>query len=169
MTEKIARRGRPVPSEYSTDHLEQVLVRDVALRDVITLKSTEVVESVRQWLRSGAPEAAHHGFPVIDAAYGGVLGVLTQRDLFAEQSCNLPLGELVSRRLIAVHPEASLREAADTMFREGVGRLPIIDHGRLLGIVTRSDLLRGHESRLVAASRHERSRRLVIRGWPGSF
>src|SRR5690606_3057148 len=31
MTEKIARRGRPIPAEYSADHLEQVLVRDVGI------------------------------------------------------------------------------------------------------------------------------------------
>lgn len=160
MTEKIARRGRPVPSEYAADHLEQVLVADVAIGDVVTLNSTDSVGSVRDWLRSEAPGTAHHGFPVIDTDRGNLLGVLTQRDIFAERSRDLLVRDLVRHPLTVILPTASLREAADTMFREGVGRLPVVDEGRLVGIVTRTDLLGGHESRLAAAHRRERTRGL---------
>ncbi|RMD82945.1 MAG: CBS domain-containing protein, partial [Candidatus Dadabacteria bacterium] len=38
-------------------------------------------------------------------------------------------------------PEASVRDAAEVMRRERVGSLPVVDHGRLVGILTRSDLL----------------------------
>lgn len=161
MTEKIARRGRPIPAEYSADQLEQVLVRDVGMRPVVTLKNADQVTNVQEWLRSGVPETAHHGFPVVDDA-GRVLGVVTQRDIYACRSVDQPVSALVTRSLIGIAPFASLRDAADTMLREGIGRLPVMKEGRLLGIITRSDLLEGHQPRLVATTRIERTRRIGL-------
>jgi H+/Cl- antiporter ClcA/CBS domain-containing protein len=155
MTEKIARRGRPIPSEYSADHLEQVLVRDVALRAVATLRASDSVAAAQAWLRSGAPEATHHGFPLLDAG-GRLLGVLTQRDLMHAEATEEPLVSLLRRAPVAIHPSATLREAADTMVHESVGRLPVIEDQRLVGIVTRSDLLNAHGPRLTAVSKVER-------------
>ncbi len=157
MTEKIARRGRPIPSEYAVDHLEQVLVRDVGLRDVVTLKADDCVDDSRAWLRSGAPGTDHQGFPVVDNT-GRVLGVLTQRVIFAWASGADPLATLVNKPTLSIRPTASLRDAANTMLNEGIGRLPVIENGMLLGIVTRSDLLEGHRRRLTATTSVERTR-----------
>ena len=159
MTEKIARRGRPIPAEYSADQLEQVLVSDVGIRSVVTLKNADQITTVKAWLRSGAPETAHHGFPVVDDD-GRVLGVVTQRDIYACRAVDRPVSALVTRSLIGIARSASLREAADTMLREGVGRLPVMEGRRLLGIITRSDLLEAHQPRLIATTRVERTRRV---------
>ncbi|MBK6580330.1 MAG: chloride channel protein [Sandaracinaceae bacterium] len=161
MTEKIARRGRPIPSEYAADYLEQVLVRDVGLRDVDTLKASQSVVTVRNWLRSGVPATEHHGFPVVDET-GHVLGVLTQRDIFAWALDSGRLEVLLSRPVVSIEPSASLRDAANVMLSEGIGRLPVIEGGKLLGIVTRSDLLEGHRHRLSATTRIERARRIKL-------
>lgn len=158
MTEKIARRGRPIPTEYSADHLEQVLVRDVGLRNVVTLKATTTIAEVQSWLRSGVVETAHHGFPVIEEG-GRIAGVVTQRHIFAATLDSEAISTLVSRPLVAISPSASLRDAADTMLQEGVGRLPVIEGDRLVGILTRSDLLEGHRHRLDSTERIERTRR----------
>jgi len=163
MTEKIARRGRPIPSEYSADQLEQVLVRDVGLRDVVTVRATDTVEHAQSWLRSGTPDTGHHGFPVLDEDEH-VLGMVTQREIFAATARGVPLRHLVSRATVAIAPWATLREAADTMLTQDVGRLPVMDSGRLVGIVTRSDLLEGHRPRLDSSSRIERSRGWRSRG-----
>jgi CBS-domain-containing membrane protein len=69
----------------------------------------------------------------------------------------------VQRAPIVVHPAATLREAADTMLREHIGRLPVLEEDRLVGIVTRSDLLEGHRPRIHGATHIERARR--IRGF----
>jgi len=53
---------------------------------------------------------------------------------------------------VAIFADNSLREAADQMVRENVGRLPVVsreDPRRLAGFITRSDLLRAHERRLA--------------------
>ncbi len=43
---------------------------------------------------------------------------------------------------IVVAPDASVDEAAQTMIRRKVHRLPVVEHGRLVGIVTREDITR---------------------------
>ena len=54
-----------------------------------------------------------------------------------------------------IYLDNSLREAADQMVRENVGRLPVVareDPARVVGVITRSDLLRAHEKRLAETS-----------------
>jgi CBS domain-containing protein len=79
--------------------------------------------------------------------------VVTRRELLAADAGALSVAELVRRRPAVAFPENTLREAADHMVREGVGRLPVVDResGRLVGIVSRSDLLAAHAPRLEAA------------------
>jgi H+/Cl- antiporter ClcA len=160
MTEKIARRGVRVPSEYAADFLEQVLVRDVAVRPVVTLRPTLTVGEVRAWFASSAPEAGHQGFPIV-AENGPLLGVLTRRDILNPRVRDRSrLAELIRRPPAYVEPGASLREAADTMVRERVGRLPVVANGRVIGIVTRSDLLDVHQQRLTRENHAVRARPL---------
>jgi len=62
--------------------------------------------------------------------------------------------DLVKRAPVVVSDGSSLREAADQLVRAGVGRLPVVsqeDPSKLVGILTRSDLLSAHERRLDAA------------------
>lgn len=160
MTEKIVRRGVRVPSDYSADHLDQIAVRTVCSRDVVSLHETQTLHEVRQWLSSGAAGITHHGFPVIgsDAA---LRGVLTRRDLLdSRHADDLPLCALVQRAPVVIGEEHSLRDAADHMSDAGVGRLVVVDGAqtlRVLGIVTRSDLLAAHRGRLRAARDIKRS------------
>src|SRR4029078_1430730 len=55
ITEKIARRGVRVPHEYEADFLDQVLVRDVASKTLITLEATHTIAQVREVIASSAP------------------------------------------------------------------------------------------------------------------
>ncbi|HET9985203.1 MAG TPA: chloride channel protein [Longimicrobiales bacterium] len=152
MTEKLARRGARVRPEYALDFLTQVLVRDAMTTDVVSLSADEEVERARAWLASRTKGATHQGFPVVSAE-GTVVGVLTRRDLLAAEPGAERVAELVKRPPAVAFPDNTLREAADHMVREGVGRLPVIDRetGRMVGIVSRSDLLSAHEPRLRAA------------------
>ncbi len=63
---------------------------------------------------------------------------------------------------MVVYPDSTLRQAADHMVNHDVGRLPVISRvepGRLVGILTRSDLLGAHRKRLEI---HRRGPRLVF-------
>ncbi|MGA3210018.1 MAG: chloride channel protein, partial [Terriglobales bacterium] len=159
MTEKIARRGARVLTEYAADYLDQVLVRDAATRDVVALAADDTLESVRAWLGSRVPGTGHQGFPVLDRD-GNLAGVVTRRDLFdADEPGNLPLRKIVKSPPAIVFEDSSLREAADHMIREQIGRLPVVARDnphRVTGWLTRSDLLNAHGQRLEDASRLDR-------------
>ncbi|HLK11985.1 MAG TPA: chloride channel protein [Candidatus Binatia bacterium] len=159
MTEKIARRGARVPAEYAADYLDQVLVRDAASRPVVTLAAADTLARVRRWMGTDGVGAGHQGFPVLDAS-GRLLGVLTRRDLLDPAAPETrTLAELIRRPPAVAYPDNSLREAADLMAVEGVGRLPVVDRdapGQVVGMLTRSDLLAAHRRRLDGARRATR-------------
>jgi CBS domain-containing protein len=148
MTEKIARRGVRVIGEYAADVLARVSAVTVATKSVVTLNADESLSQVRQWLGSPAGDASHQAFPLLDAR-SAVVGVLTRSELLeASIDPSQPIRSLVRRELVAVFDDESLREAADRMAREKVGRVPVIARrsGRLVGIVSRSDLLHAQDA-----------------------
>jgi H+/Cl- antiporter ClcA/CBS domain-containing protein len=155
MTEKIARRGRPVPSEYISDFLSQVPALEVAHREVVTLRSGLTLAEARAWLSSGAAGSQHQGFPVVDAQ-GSVRGMLTRRELLAETAADdTPIDRLVKKEPVLLREDESLRDAADLMAHADIGRLPVVGREaphRLVGILSRSDLVGAHRHRLRQAS-----------------
>jgi len=169
MTEKIARRGVRVPTEYAADYLEQVLVRDACTREVVSLRTHDELGAVRHWIHSGRADAQHQGYPVVDDT-GSVRGVVTRRQLLdPSEPGNRRIGDLRLRAPIVVHEHHSLREAADHMVAEDIGRLIVVSaeppHA-LVGILTRGDILSAHARRLKEAheaSRHLRPERLLRR------
>jgi H+/Cl- antiporter ClcA/CBS domain-containing protein len=165
MTEKLARRGASVRPEYAVDHLAQVLVRDVAARDVVTVSAEDTLDELRQWLAAGAEGATHQGFPVLDAQER-LIGVVTRRDLVDPANAgSLTVREIVRRPPVVVFEDSTLRDAADQMVIEHVGRLPVVKREALrsvVGIISRSDLLAAHAPRLEAAHRLRMARSL----WP---
>jgi CBS domain-containing protein len=76
--------------------------------------------------------------------------VITRRDYFGKPP-QTRIGDLVQRSPSVVFLDNSLRDAADHMVRENVGRLPVVsreDPHRVIGILTRSDLISAHAKRL---------------------
>ncbi len=151
MTEKIARRGIRVPSEYAADFLDQIWVGDVATREVITLDASDRLEDVRKWLDSGANGSDHHGYPVLDDE-DHLVGVVTRRELLDKQKADdAPLRHFLGRRHAVAFENSSLRDAADLMVKERLGRLPVVSMAeprKVVAILTRSDLLAAHGRRL---------------------
>jgi CIC family chloride channel protein len=168
MTEKIARRGVYVPAEYYADSLSQALVRDNATYEVVSLKEDSTIGEVRSWIASGAPGSSHQGFPVLDDE-GNLIGVVTKRDLFNSSGPNTRLvGELIKRPPAVVYEDNTLREAADLMVEEGVGRLPVVarpNPRRVVAMISRSDILSAHRRRIEEAYRANQSIRLSWRIW----
>lgn len=161
MTEKIARRGIRVPSEYSADYLDQLRVGDIAKREVVTLASFDTLGKVRAVLESGLAGTHFHGFPVLDEN-GDLVGVVTRRELLDRNHSDATwLRDLLKCAPSVAFDSNSLREAADLMVTEGVGRLPVVTRllpTRVIGILTQSDLVSAHQGRLnenhrIASSR----------------
>jgi CBS domain-containing protein len=157
MTEKIVRRGVRVLGEYTTDFLDQIYVRDHALRPVVTVREEQTVADVRSWLASGTEGCRHQGFPVVDHQ-AALVGVITRRDLERPTPPAARIRDLVKRRTIVIYHDNTLREAADAMARERIGRLPVVSRAaprQVIGIITRSDLVEAHARRLEEHRPHE--------------
>jgi CBS domain-containing protein len=89
---------------------------------------------------------------------GGVLaGIVTDRDirlnlpsratsLSAQEITHLLLkltvGEIMTRSVITIGPDSPAREGARLMLDHQIGALPVLDDGRLVGIVTETDIVR---------------------------
>jgi H+/Cl- antiporter ClcA/CBS domain-containing protein len=164
MTEKLARRGLPIRPEYTSDQLAHSFVRDFASEEVVALRASERVADVRRRAQSGAFGMTHQGFPLVDDD-GLLVGVLTRRDFMdPEVDPDLILDDLVQRPPIVVYDDSTLRDAADQMVSGGVGRVPVVrrsDPRRVVGILSRSDLLQAHAPRLKAARHVTRLRRIL--------
>ena len=73
-----------------------------------------------------------------------LLGILTERDVLravAEgRELSTPVSEVMSKDLVTVDPSTTLRDAARIMADRWIRHLPVIDHDRLVGVVSQRDL-----------------------------
>jgi len=150
MTEKIVRRGVRVPVEYAPDFLDRVLVRDAMSKSVVHLRADDTLETVRAWIGGHGAGTTHQGFPVVGDA-GQLVGVVTRRNLLdPDEPPGKRIVELIKRPPVISYSDATLRDAADHMVNHDIGRLPVLERNtrRLIGMLTRSDLLSAHRHRL---------------------
>jgi len=70
---------------------------------------------------------------------------VTQRELLEayEEIGNRPVRDVMSKDVVTVAPDISLNEAIVKMVERGINRLPVVERGNLVGIVTRGDVIRG--------------------------
>ncbi len=151
MTEKVVRRGVFVPSEYSADFLAQMLVRDVASREVVSLPEHLTLAEVRSRIAKGQTGSNYQGFPVLNDC-GQLVGVVTRRDLLdpARMSTEL-VGDLTIKNHAVIFEDNTLSEANELMVRERVGRLPVVDHDnqrKVIGIISRRDIMSARHRRM---------------------
>ncbi len=138
--ESPAHRG-----EFSIDVLEEIKVKDVMTRRVITVSPNMMIKDViRLIARYG-----HLGYPVVDKE--GLVGIVTYTDLLKvkhPEVSRVKVGEVMTKRLVVAYPDETLDRALHKMYMHDVGRLPVVDPQnprKLVGIVTKRDLIRGHE------------------------
>ena len=140
-----------------------MLVEDVMTREVAAVPPGEPLAEVARLM----VEHRVSGLPVV-AGDGTVLGVVSEADLLEKGRWLLDrldvtqrlvfevrvAGEAMSSPAVTIRPDCSLATAAREMFAHDVNRLPVVEDGELVGIVTRSDLVRGFY--LAEASRNGR-------------
>lgn len=101
-------------------------------------QSATVSDAVEKLLLFG-----HNGMPVVDGA-GRVVGVVSRRDL--DRALRHGLGSsrvtgFMSRTVVSAPSTATLAELEGLVLDNNIGRIPIVDDGRLVGIVTRTDII----------------------------
>lgn len=147
--------------------MEQLTARDIMKTDVVTIDPEATVRELADLLA----ETKVSGVPVVDGEMH-VVGVVTEGDIILQdaelhfphyiqfldgviylesvrrfeerfrKAFGAQVRDIMSTELITVGPDTSLREVATLMADEDVNRVPVVDAGRLVGIVTRADLVR---------------------------
>jgi len=112
----------------------------VKAEDVMTTKVISVTEN--QPKKQAALLLAQHrisGLPVVNDD-NVVVGVVTEYDVISKEGGTV--GEIMTHGVISIAPDTDLEEVRHILVHERIKRLPVLDQGRLLGIVSRADLVR---------------------------
>jgi predicted transcriptional regulator len=96
-------------------------------------------QTVADYLRI-AQASGHSRFPVLQDD-GRVVGVVAAKDVYGH-GADVTLSRLMSRALVSVAPRTSVAAAAHMMVWEGLELLPVIDARRLVGVISRQDVIK---------------------------
>lgn len=108
--------------------------------DVMTTRVVTITED--QSKQQAARLLAQHrisGLPVVNADQV-VVGVVTEYDVIGKEGQTV--GEIMTRGVISVTPDTELEEVSHLLVHERIKRLPVLDQGKLVGIVSRADLVK---------------------------
>lgn len=138
MTERLRRRGLYVGRHYNVDPFSSATVRDIMTADVITLGSSSTVGEARGRFVAGG----HGAYPIVDDDRR-LVGIISRSDILSEDCDDQqPLIEHASIDVVTVDSGARAQTVLRIMLDEGVEHVPVLDGGQLVGICTRTDLLK---------------------------
>jgi len=135
-------------------------VSDLMTKDVVTVTSAKSLRDAAELL----VEKRISGMPVVDEE-NAVIGVLSEADILVKAGGSSPrnrllgwlfepdfgdedkiraetVGEAMSAPALTISSHRPVHEAARLMVGEGVNRLPVVEDGQLVGILTRADVVR---------------------------
>ena len=132
--------------------MKDLKVRDLMTSDPTTLKRNDKLTLADDIMRLGR---VRH-LPVLDDDNQTLVGIVTQRDLFRDALAQalgygrhaqrklldtLSVKDVMTTDLVTANPDTALVEAARILTKRKIGCLPVVEHGRLLGILTEGDFV----------------------------
>ncbi len=130
---------------------KKLKVRDLMTKKVTTLDRNDTLDMVDDVMELGR---VRH-MPVIEK--GQIVGIVSQRDLFRSALAfaigygdkgrrtllkTLNVKDLMKAPVITTEPDTPLAEAAALMVKKKIGCLPVLEAGKMVGILTETDVLR---------------------------
>jgi len=126
--------------EVLSTHVQPtVTVAQIMSRGAHTLPPTATVTIAAGMMQ----RYGHEGFPIVEG--NRVVGVLTRREI--DRALSLGLGSAtidlyMHKGQIQVSPHDSIERVQQVMMEHDVGQVPVVENGRVVGIVTRTDLIK---------------------------
>ncbi|MFH1774794.1 MAG: CBS domain-containing protein [Methanobacteriota archaeon] len=119
--------------------LKKIKAKDVMIKELITIGSGEKIALADLIMaRSGIGS-----LPVVDK--GKLVGIITQRDIMLARNYEIGVlmtKDLMSKNLITVGPEASLKEILGLMLGKKIERIPVVENGKLAGLIVHNRVLK---------------------------
>lgn len=115
-----------------------VQISDLMSFPVHTIPPEMLMEEVARMLR----EKGCTGLPVVEESC--LVGMISRRDfskIRRRSQLKKPVKAYMQRNVMTIEPGVSPLQAARVMVRHDIGRLPVVEAGRIIGIVTRSDVM----------------------------
>ena len=110
-------------------------VQDIMTTDVVSVRvDSEIEGAARLMARHGIS-----GLPVMDGD-NQLVGLVTEYDLISKQGSTI--GDLMTRGIISISPETDVSQVAELLASRRIRRVPVMQGSHLVGIVSRSDLIK---------------------------
>ncbi|MBD2356731.1 CBS domain-containing protein [Tolypothrix sp. FACHB-123] len=126
--------------EFKASIPHPLTARDLMSSPVRTIRpDTTIIEAQRILLRYG-----HSGLSVVDTT-GQLLGIVSRRDIdiaLHHGFSHAPVKGYMTTNVKTITPDTTLPQIEALMVTYDIGRLPVLDNAQLVGIVTRTDVLR---------------------------
>jgi CIC family chloride channel protein len=131
MTEKLARRGMQIHTDYETDVLQQVTVGEMMDRELPTISNDMSVGELAERIARRDPAVSKHEGLLILSADGNLEGIITRSDIlraFEKDSAGkINVLDAGTRDVVVTHPDELLHDAAEKILRNNIGRLPVVE------------------------------------------
>ena len=174
LTEKVARRGYHLSSEYAVDPLEILFARHVMRTKVAVLPASSSLSEFQKALTDH--RQSQRLLPVVDGD-GVLVGVVTRGDIYKlcdqsdESLLRRPLRDAVRRETVEAYPAEPLRSVVHRMAEKRITRMPVVDADtrKFLGLIALDDLLKARARHLEEEKRREQvlSLRVFLPGGGG--
>ncbi|MBD2418263.1 chloride channel protein [Anabaena cylindrica FACHB-243] len=128
--------------------LTQLTAKNVMQQRVETLETDMAVEEVIQ----AFSRSHHRGFPVVENCK--LVGIVTQSDLQNRYlSHGISLREIMTPQPVTVKPTQTLSDVLYLLDRYQISRLPVVERQKLIGIITRADIIRAEADHINGENR----------------
>jgi Zn-dependent protease/CBS domain-containing protein len=131
-----------------TQALSGVTVGEIMTKDVKTVDPDMTLQQVQDYV---LVPFKHHGFPVVKGTE--LFGIITDEDIRkvnSEHWDETKVSDIMKKTdvLVWARPEDMATDALIRLAKAGIGRLPVIEGGKLVGIITRSDFANAIQGKL---------------------
>lgn len=114
-----------------------ILVEDIMKTETDYVYTTNTVDELKEVMR----KTRHGKFPVLDENEK-IVGIITLKDIAADVSEEEYVGKFMTKDPITVTPKTSIAYAAHMMVWEGIELLPVVENKKLVGVVSRQDVIK---------------------------